>query len=255
MQNEKTLSPEGSAELLQGEQTGENTADAGQESQKPEGASRGKKSWEEILADPEYRSEYDRQVQSIVKKRLRDRQANEEKLKKLTEAMEAIGRSLGMEKQPDSELDAAQLAEKVRRASQDKLKGEYGRAAQAKARLDSLKQQAELMKKNFPDFDLARELENREFLKLTAPHTGLSLEEAYYALHYRELAESLTKAVSLSAARSVGSGAARPRELKGGQAALSSSGDPRQMSRQEREELKKRIYQASAQGKKLPYGS
>ena len=190
-----------------------------------------------------------------MKKRLRDRQGNEEKLKKLTEAMEAIGRSLGVEKQPDGELDAAQLAERVRRASQDKLKGEYGRAARAKAQLDSLKQQAETMKQNFPDFDLARELENREFLKLTAPHTGLSLEEAYYALHYRELAESLTKAASLSAARSVGSGAARPRELKGGQAALSSSGDPRQMSRQEREELKKRIYQASALGKKLPYGS
>lgn len=252
MQKEKTLPLE---ESEKGKQTGENTAAAGQNYQKPEGASQGKKSWEEILSDPEYRSEYDRQVQSIVKKRLRDRQGNEEKLKKLTEAMEAIGRSLGVEKQPDGELDAAQLAERVRRASRDKLKGEYGRAARAKAQLDSLKQQAETMKQNFPDFDLARELENREFLKLTAPHTGLSLEEAYYALHYRELAESLTKAASLSAARSVGSGAARPRELKGGQAALSSSGDPRQMSRQEREELKKRIYQASALGKKLPYGS
>ena len=252
MQNEKTLSPE---ESEKGKQTGEKAADAGQNSQKPEGASQGKKSWEEILSDPEYRRKYDRQVQSIVKKRLRDRQANEEKLKKLTEAIEVIGRSLGMDMQQGQEINLEELAEKLQRSSREQLKGEYGRAARAKARLDSLKQQAETMKQNFPDFDLARELENREFLKLTAPHTGLSLEEAYYALHYRELAEGLTKAASLSAARSVGSGAARPRELKGGQAALSSSGDPRQMSRQEREELKKRIYQASALGKKLPYGS
>ena len=252
MQNEKTLSPE---ESEKGKQTGEKAADAGQNSQKPEGASQGKKSWEEILSDPEYRSEYDRQVQSIVKKRLRDRQGNQEKLKKLTEAIEVIGRSLGMDMQQGQEINLEELAEKLQRSSREQLKGEYGRAARAKAQLDSLKQQAEIMKQNFPDFDLARELENREFLKLTAPHTGLSLEEAYYALHYRELAEGLTKAASLSAARSVGSGAARPRELKGGQAALSSSGDPRQMSRQEREELKKRIYQASALGKKLPYGS
>ena len=252
MQNEKTLSPE---ESEMGKQTGEKAADAGQNSQKPEGASQGKKSWEEILSDPEYRREYDRQVQSIVKKRLRDRQGNQEKLKKLTEAMEAIGRSLGMDMQQGQEINLEELAEKLQRSSREQLKGEYGRAARAKAQLDSLKQQAETMKQNFPDFDLARELENREFLKLTAPHTGLSLEEAYYALHYRELAEGLTKAASLSAARSVGSGAARPRELKGGQAALSSSGDPRRMSRQEREELKKRIYQASALGKKLPYGS
>lgn len=252
MQNEKTLSPE---ESEKGKQTGEKAADAGQNSQKPEGASQGKKSWEEILSDPEYRREYDRQVQSIVKKRLRDRQGNEEKLKKLTEAIEVIGRSLGMDMQQGQEINLEELAEKLQRSSREQLKGEYGRAARAKAQLDSLKQQAEIMKQNFPDFDLARELENREFLKLTAPHTGLSLEEAYYALHYRELAEGLTKAASLSAARSVGSGAARPRELKGGQAALSSSGDPRQMSRQEREELKKRIYQASALGKKLPYGS
>lgn len=252
MQNEKTLSPE---ESEMGKQTGEKAADAGQNSQKPEGASQGKKSWEEILSDPEYRSEYDRQVQSIVKKRLRDRQGNQEKLKKLTEAIEVIGRSLGMDMQQGQEINLEELAEKLQRSSREQLKGEYGRAARAKAQLDSLKQQAETMKQNFPDFDLARELENREFLKLTAPHTGLSLEEAYYALHYRELAEGLTKAASLSAARSVGSGAARPRELKGGQAALSSSGDPRQMSRQEREELKKRIYQASALGKKLPYGS
>ena len=33
------------------------------------------------------------------------------------------------------------------------------------------------------------------------------------------------------------------------------SSDPRQMTREQREELKKRIYQAKAQGKKLPYGS
>ena len=255
MQKEKTLTLEKSSELQQGKRTGENAADAGQGAEKQESREKDKMSWEEILADPEYRSEYDRQVQSIVKKRLRDRQGNEERLKKLDAVLEDISRSFGMGNRQGQETDPEELAVRIRRDRQEKLKGEYGRAAQAKAQLDSLKQQAEAMRQNFPDFDLARELENREFLKLTAPHTGLSLEEAYYALHHRELAENMAKAGALSAAKALSSGAARPRELKGGQAALTSSGDPSQMSRQEREALKKRIYQASAQGKKLPYGS
>ena len=239
----------------QEEQPGVNSADAGQKELKPEGRENGKKTWEEILSDPEYRKEYDRQVQSIVKKRLRDRQGNEEKLKKLDAALTDIGRSYGVANQEGRELDAAQLAERVRRDRLERLKSEFERASQARSRLDNLKLQAEELKKSVPDFDLGKEMEDEQFLKLTAPHTGLSLEEAYYARHHRELGEQIARAGLLSAAKSLSSGAARPRELKGGQGALNSSGDPSRMSRQEREELKKRIYQASAQGKKLPYGS
>ena len=73
MQEEKKLSQEKSAEPESRERTGAEAADAGQDKEKPEGIEQYKKSWQEILADPEYRSEYDRQVQSIIKKRLRDR--------------------------------------------------------------------------------------------------------------------------------------------------------------------------------------
>ena len=63
-------------------------------------------SWEEIMADPEYRSEYDRQVQSIVKKRLRDRQGNEERLKRLDAAMEELRESFGMERAAERLLES-----------------------------------------------------------------------------------------------------------------------------------------------------
>ena len=98
-------------------------------------------------------------------------------------------------------------------------------------------------------------MENPAFLRLTAPHTGLSLEEAYYAVHHRELGQRLARASLESAVQAVSAGRARPRELRGGQSASIGSSDPRQMTREQREELKKRIYQAKAQGKKLPYGS
>ena len=115
--------------------------------------------------------------------------------------------------------------------------------------------QGERLRQNVPDFDLARELQNPEFLRLTAPHTGLGLEEAYYAVHHRELGQRMAQASLESAARAVSARRARPRELRGGQSASSESSDPRQMTREQREELKKRIYQAKAQGRKLPYGS
>ena len=84
------------AEEEQGETAGDMAADAGQQEENREGRSGQRMSWEEIMADPEYRSEYDRQVQSIVKKRLRDRQGNEERLKRLDAAMEELRESFGM---------------------------------------------------------------------------------------------------------------------------------------------------------------
>ena len=129
------------------------------------------------------------------------------------------------------------------------------RATQAREQLERLHQQEEALRQSVPDFDLARELENPAFLRLTAPHTGLSLEEAYYAAHHRELGQRLAQASLESAVQAVSAGRARPRELRGGQSASIGGNDPRQMTREQREELKKRIYQARAQGKKLPYGS
>ena len=207
------------------------------------------------MADPEYRSEYDRQVQGIVKKRLRDRQGNEERLKRLDAAMDEICKSFGMERSQGQETDTAALVEKIRRERAERSGEAERRAVQAREQLARLHQQEETLRQRVPDFDLVRELANPEFLRLTAPHTGLSLEEAYSAGHHRELGERLAQASLESAARAVSAGRARPRELRGGQSASTESSDPRQMTREQREELKKRIYQAKTQGKKLPYGS
>ena len=240
------------AEGEQGETAGGMAADAGQQEENREGRSGQRMSWEEIMADPEYRSEYDRQVQSIVKKRLRDRQGSEERLKRLDAAMEELRESFGMERAQGQETDPTALVEKIRRERSGEA---LRKAAQAREQLERLHQQEAALRQCVPDFDLRRELENPEFLRLTAPHTGLSLEEAYYAAHHRELGQRLAQASLVSAVQAVSAGRARPRELRGGQSASAGSSDPRQMTREQREELKKRIYQAKAQGKKLPYGS
>ena len=214
-----------------------------------------KPSWEELLEDPEYRRAYDRQVQDIIKKRLRERNGSEERLREMEAALAEIGRSLGMEEQAGALPDAAELIERLRRERDRGRDEALARAERGKVQLDSLHSQGEALRRKLPDFQLERELENPDFLRLTAPHTGLSLEDAYYALHHRELMERISRESRLKAAMAVSSGMARPRELPGGQGASLSGSDPGKMTRQEREELKKRIYEARAQGRKLPYGS
>ena len=55
-----------------------------------------------------------------------------------------------------------------------------------------LMQQAEELKKVFPDFDINRELqENEKFRLWTSPTVGMSVEEAYYALHGKDLTPQL----------------------------------------------------------------
>lgn len=255
MEREKAFALQFFAEEGQGETTGDNAAAAGQQEEPREGQNSRRMRWEEILADPEYRSEYDRQVQSIVKKRLRDRQGNEERLQRLDAAMDEICRSFGMERAQGQETDPAALAEAIRRERAERGSEAERRAAQAREQLARLHRQEEALRRSVPDFDLARELKDPAFLRLTAPHTGLSLEEAYYAAHHRELGERLARASLMTAAQAVRAGRARPRELRGGQGASAESSDPRQMTREQREELKRRIYQAKAQGRKLPYGS
>lgn len=55
----------------------------------------------------------------------------------------------------------------------------------------SLATQAEEMKKQFPDFDLQKELKNENFFKLTTPEVGISVRDAYFAIHHDELAPQM----------------------------------------------------------------
>ena len=52
---------------------------------------------------------------------------------------------------------------------------------------DKLVHQAEELRKRIPDFDLQAELKNPEFLKLTSPQIGVSVDKAYFAVHHDEM--------------------------------------------------------------------
>lgn len=213
---EETAAGVSAADAGQQQEAAETAASPGAESPSP-----ARRSWEEVRAD--YKSEFDAEVQLIVQKRLR---AAQEKLRAYA-----------------AREELAQRAGALRRA-------------QAAEHFQGLLAQAGELAGKVPGFDLMAELQNDAFASLTRPGSAVTLEEAYYALHpelrereAREAAQKAAEAVSAA----VRSGAARPRE-NGAQAASLGAPNYRSMSRQQREELRRRIYAAGAQGGHLPAG-
>jgi len=117
-----------------------------------------------------------------------------------------------------------------------------------------LEGEAEQMREVFPGFDLKRELRDPRFAALTAPGMGVSVEDAYYALHRRELqAASMQVAAQRAAqklASSIQSAARRPVENGAGSASPAGLGT-QGMTRQQREQLRQRIHNAAALGEKI----
>ena len=122
--------------------------------------------------------------------------------------------------------------------------------------IQGLERQGEAMKAMFPGFDLRKELQNPAFARMTAPDVGVSVEDAYYALHRGEIQSAAMQVTAQKTAQmisdSIRSGALRPVENgAASQGATISTFDYRGASREQREALKRRIRDAGARGEKL----
>ena len=121
--------------------------------------------------------------------------------------------------------------------------------------LRSLQEQAEELKREFPDFDLDAALHDPAFLRLTAPALGVGVREAFYALNRPRLDElAAARAAEASKAllaRAVSGGAQRPREGGGSGAAALLRNDYAALSRPRQLALKQRIREAAARGEKM----
>ena len=122
--------------------------------------------------------------------------------------------------------------------------------------IQKLEQQGEAMKKVFPSFDLKKELQNPAFARMTAPSVGISVEDAYYAVHRNEIQTRSMQATAQKTVQnisnSIQAGRNRPTENGvSGQAPSVTTFDYRNASREQREALKQRIRNAAARGEKL----
>ena len=239
-------------------------------------------SWEEIMADPEY----NKQMQLTVQGRLREARASEEAMGKLTPALELLARKYG---QDPANIDYEALAQSISNEDgfyekkaldmgisieaakkMDQEERATARAQREEARtleqqkiqkhLEKLEQQGQELKNTFPDFDLRKELQNPAFARMTAPNVGISVADAYYAVHRNEIQTAAMQVTAQKTAQmisnSIQAGNRRPAENgTSGQAPSVTTFDYRAASPEQRAALKNRILEAAARGEKVYPGS
>lgn len=235
-------------------------------------------SWDEIMKDPEYNKE----MQAVVQSRLRTAKTAEDNLNKLAPTIELLARKYNLDpnnidyealnKAVNDDDDyyenkalemgvSVETAKKIDRQERDNAREQ----AQAERTIQEqkiqqhfikLEQQAEAMKKVFPNFDLRTELQNPAFARMTHPNVGISVEDAYYAVHRNEIQAASMQVTAQKTAEKISNaiqaGSRRPDEAgTSSQAPSVSTFDYRTASREQREALKKRIRDAAARGEKL----
>ncbi len=91
---------------------------------------------------------------------------------------------------------------------------------------ESMRQQAEALKAKIPGFDLNKEMQNPAFVRMTRPEGGLSLEQAFWALHHDEVtqAKQVQTAQQVASALSKSVQAGRNMPTENGTRARASSG-------------------------------
>ena len=235
-------------------------------------------SWDEIMADPEY----NKQMQSVVQSRLRNAKAAEESLAKLAPALELLARRHGLDAEnmdyeaiakaindddayyEDKALEMGVSLETAKRIDQQER--DHARQQREEARnleqqkihdhFVKLEQQGEALKKVFPKFDLRTELQNPVFARMTSPNVGVSVEDAYHAVHRKEIMTAGMQVTAQQTAQKISNaiqaGSRRPDENgTSGQSASVTTFDYSRASREQREALKKQIRAAAARGEKL----
>ena len=235
-------------------------------------------SWDEIMKDPEYNKE----MQAVVQSRLKSAKSAEEALGKMAPAIEVMARKYGLDANnmdydalakaindddayyEDKALEMGVSVETAKKVDQMERDTERKKAMEQRTLQEQmiqqhfvkLEQQGEAMKKVFPNFDLRTELKNPAFARMTAPNVGISVEDAYYAIHRNEIQTAAMQVTAQKTAEKISnaiqSGSRRPDESgASSQAPSVSTFDYRNASREQREALKQRIRQAAVRGEKL----
>ena len=235
-------------------------------------------SWDEIMADPEY----NKQMQAVVQSRLKSAKGAEETLSKLTPALELLARKYkldpanidhdALEKaisadasyyedkalQMGTSVETAMKIDQEERDTARQKKAEELSIQEQKMRnhFASLENQAREMQKVVPNFNLQTELKNPAFLRMTSPNVGISVRDAYYAVHHDEMQtaamQATAKATAQQISHNIQAGQRRPDENGiSGQAPSATTFDYSKASRDQREAFKRDLRARMARGEKV----
>lgn len=235
-------------------------------------------SWDEIMADPEY----NKQMQLTIQNRLKSAKGAEESLAKLTPALELLARKHGLDPAnmdydaltkaisddnsyyEDKALQMGTSVETAKKIDQEERDTARQQRAEELSIQDqkmrnhfaSLENQAKEMQKVIPGFDLHTELKNPAFLRMTSPNVGISVRDAYYAVHHDEMQaaamQATAKATAQQISNNIQAGQRRPDENGiSGQAPSATTFNYRNASPEQREAFKKDLRARMARGEKV----
>lgn len=127
------------------------------------------------------------------------------------------------------------------------LNARHAREIEADMRLREhfvrLNRQAEALKEQYPGFDLAKEMQDPTFARLTAPGVDIDPGTAYEIVHRRSLDKARQQAELQKAAKAVVSGSFRPSEsaLAGTHISVPVRTDPRNLSSDDLRDIRRRV--------------
>jgi hypothetical protein len=238
--------------------------------------------WDEFMAIPENNKRMQTTIQARLKSEKASSQAMREAMEAMNPALELMARKYGLDAK---NMDYKALAEAISNddAYYEQKAMELGTSIETAKRIDQLErdaerrkeqdniaieeqnrrnhimrlaQQSEALKVTFPGFDLRAELANPQFARLVDPKIGMSVEDAYHAVHRKEIqAAQMQYAAQKTAenmSNAIQAGQMRPDEAGStSQAPSVSTFDYRNATQAQRDALKKQIRAAAARGEKL----
>ena len=220
--------------------------------------------WDEIMQDPEY----NRAMQETMQKRLKTAKAAEESLNALMPAIKKLAQEKGLD--PDN-VDYVSLGKMLTGEYESKamelgvpvetvMQLEQQQRTIEQQRMDNhfqrLEREAEDLRKVFPNFSLQAEMANPAFAKLTHPNIGMSVEDAYYAVHRKELQVASMQVAAQKTAQQISnaiqSGTRRPVESgQSTQAPSVTTFDYSRATKAQRDEFKAKLRASWARGEKV----
>lgn len=197
--------------------------------------------WEEICADPEYNSK----LQQLIRARLKEEKLAREELETLQPGLRRMARIYGLD---GEKLDYSALSRAMEQHPQGTEQRPVWQEGAMREHYRRILDQGEALRQRMPEFDVGKALADPAFLRLTAPGVGLSVEDAWFALHRKELQQQ----TALQISKGIRSGSIRPGENgMSAQGAGVTTFDYRNASREQREALKRAIRTAGARGEHI----
>ena len=166
--------------------------------------------WQEAR-NGRFKAFFDRDMQGAIKERLKNSKQAEQTLEKLAPMLENMGKRYGVQDGNIDELmakytddDALYEEEAMERgipvetmkqmkqleqrlAAAERAEQMNVQERQAQEHVMNLVRQGEQLKALYPNFDLAVEMQNPEFRRLTGPGVNIDVKTAYQVIHANEL--------------------------------------------------------------------